>query len=248
MNKLATALREARLRKGLKQGDVARLVGRTKNVVSNWERGENKPDLDTVELLCRELHIDPSQVIDTGRAAFAPTMAECAWLERYRRLDTYGRAALDALLAVESTRIERETAAIAVKVPTMRVIKRFLVSATTAPGSHIFDGGYQEVEVPADAEGDFLVRITGDSMEPYICDGQDVYVNIGADIHDGDVGIFFYEGSTYCKQYCEAFGFIYLFSLNRARANADLAINTKTGPRVECYGKVLLAKQPPLPS
>lgn len=104
----------------------------------------------------------------------------------------------------------------------------------------------REDSVPAAA--DFAVRISGDSMEPYIADGARVYVSRTTELTDGDVGIFFADGDMKCKQYCEdTFGNIYLFSLNRARKDADMTIFASSGLTVFCFGKVLMKKRPPLP-
>lgn len=101
--------------------------------------------------------------------------------------------------------------------------------------------------VPKNA--DFAVRIDGDSMEPYIKDGSRVYVSRTNELKDGDVGIFFADGNMKCKQYCEdSLGNIYLFSLNRARRDADMTVTATSGVTVVCFGKVLLDKRPPLPA
>ena len=101
-------------------------------------------------------------------------------------------------------------------------------------------------DVPKNA--DFAVRISGDSMEPYIADGSRVYVRRTNELDDGDVGVFFVNGDMKCKQYCEDnFGNIYLLSLNRSRSDADTVVSASSGITVFCFGKVLLPKRPPLP-
>ena len=101
-------------------------------------------------------------------------------------------------------------------------------------------------DVPKGA--DFAVRIAGDSMEPYVADGERVYVSRMSELEVGDVGIFFADGDMKCKQYVEdSFGNIYLKSANRARADADVDIPASSGVTVFCFGKVLLDKRIPLP-
>ena len=112
--------------------------------------------------------------------------------------------------------------------------------------------GEDYILIPRDEKtpekADFAVRITGDSMEPYIKDGSRVYVSRMLELTDGDVGIFFVDGDMKCKQYCEdSFGNIYLFSLNRNRSDADTKVLASSGITVLCFGKVLLPKKPPLP-
>ena len=100
----------------------------------------------------------------------------------------------------------------------------------------------------ADSEADFAVRITGDSMEPYIHDDSIVLVKRGATIYDGDIGLFFVDGDMKCKQYCQDYlGNVYLFSLNRARKDADVTISASSGITICCFGKVLLKGKIPLP-
>ena len=67
-----------------------------------------------------------------------------------------------------------------------------------------------------------------------------VYVNRDP-LADGDVGIFCVDGAMLCKQYHrDALGMTYLFSLNRARADADVVL-TSTGTRsLACFGRVML--------
>ncbi|MBQ8852637.1 MAG: S24 family peptidase, partial [Oscillibacter sp.] len=88
------------------------------------------------------------------------------------------------------------------------------------------------------------VRIQGDSMTPFISDGEVVYVN-----HDplgpGDVGIFWLDGDMLCKQYYkDPGGVVYLFSLNRARADADVVLTPSSGRRLACFGRVMMHALP----
>lgn len=48
---LGHRIREARIGAGMKQKDLAARVGVEPIQISRWERGENKPDLDRLELL-----------------------------------------------------------------------------------------------------------------------------------------------------------------------------------------------------
>lgn len=48
--------------RGITQEELAKSVGKSKNVISNWERGDNSPDVDSVELICEKLEISPNQL------------------------------------------------------------------------------------------------------------------------------------------------------------------------------------------
>ena len=85
-------------------------------------------------------------------------------------------------------------------------------------------------------------------MEPYIRDGSIVYVNRDP-MASGDVGIFCVDGEMLCKQYVrDRLGMVYLFSLNRKRADADVFLPRDSGRSMVCFGRVLLPARPPVPS
>ena len=129
-----------------------------------------------------------------------------------------------------------------------RVIPLYRSPAAAGYAAPVFgeDFDYLTVteEVPQGAE--FAVRIQGDSMSPYIRDGDLVYVNRDP-LAAGDVGIFWIDGDILCKQYYkDPAGTVYLFSLNRARADADVVLTASSGRTLACFGRVIF-RAPPLP-
>lgn len=62
MTKLSENIKKFRLKSGITQEDLSRLLGKTKNVISNWERGDNRPDADTIEVLCKILGVTPNEL------------------------------------------------------------------------------------------------------------------------------------------------------------------------------------------
>ena len=81
-------------------------------------------------------------------------------------------------------------------------------------------------------------------MAPYIADGSVAYVNRDP-LKAGDVGIFCVDGDIFCKQYYkDPAGMVYLFSLNRARADADLMLTAAGGRSLVCFGRVILRAFP----
>ena len=53
-------------------------------------------------------------------------------------------------------------------------------------------------EVPDKA--DLGVRISGNSMEPKISDGDIVWVKECSQVENGEIGIFIFDGDAYCKK------------------------------------------------
>ena len=102
---------------------------------------------------------------------------------------------------------------------------------------------------PEDPQGaSYAVRIQGDSMEPYFPDGSIAFVNHDQ-MRDGDIGIFCVDGATVCKQwhYDETLGITYLFSLNRARADADVVVTNGSGVSLVWQGRVMTRRRFDLP-
>lgn len=61
MVNVLNVIKKYRVNKGLSQKELSELLGKSKNVVSNWENGVNKPDVDTIERLCEILDIPISE-------------------------------------------------------------------------------------------------------------------------------------------------------------------------------------------
>ena len=61
-SRLNSNIKNFRVFRGMTQEDLALRVGKSKNVISNWERGDNNPDIEIVELLCKVLGVTPNQI------------------------------------------------------------------------------------------------------------------------------------------------------------------------------------------
>lgn len=55
-------IKNFRIFRGLTQEDLASKLHKTKNVISNWERGENNPDVESIEIICKMLDVTPNQL------------------------------------------------------------------------------------------------------------------------------------------------------------------------------------------
>ena len=62
MSQLSENLKNFRLLRKMSQADVAKLVHRSPNVISNWEKGTNNPDVEIVYQLCEVFKITPNMI------------------------------------------------------------------------------------------------------------------------------------------------------------------------------------------
>lgn len=249
---LANALHEARLDSEKTQTEAARILGCTAQAISNWERGCTR--IDCVSLfrllagygtdICdflRRCGVDIPQT-RTSASAMEHRLAEVCGRMTPAQLETLWRIA-----CVLTEQTETETPSEPERSQTRIIpLYHYLAAAgfpSPAPGED-----YEDYAVEAGSPADFAARIDGDSMEPWIHDGDIVLAQRRVDLRDGDIGIFYAKDGMVCKQFCQdSQGNIYLFSLNRQRREADVYIPASSDLPILCYGKVLMNRQIPLP-
>ncbi len=213
-------------------------------------RDSMKIDFDLLLRLCTELDV-PVDYFYNRNGPEMPSVAEMELIGRYRRLDVHGKNLIDLVMDAEALRINSSEASSSSPdelEDTQKVIPLYSTPAAAGYASPVIGEDYEEHKVERHVPADFAVRISGDSMEPFIKDGSIALVKRGETIHDGDIGLFYAAGGMVCKQYCQDYaGNVYLFSLNRARSDADLHISSGSTEALLCFGKVLMPKAPPLP-
>lgn len=242
-------LRERRRELGISQGELARALGVSLSAVSNYENGQNAVREDVLLKLFQVLDVDPNYLYQdalTGRS-FVCSAEEEALVQKYRKLATPGRQTLHAVAdALGAYQADLEEAAPPQEV---RQIPLYRCPAAAGLAAPVFGEDFDYIDVtgsvPRGAE--LAVRIQGDSMEPWIGDGSVVYVNHDP-LQSGDVGIFCVDGAMVCKQYVrDGLGMVYLFSLNRRRADADILLPPSSGRSLACFGRVILPGRPDIP-
>ena len=77
------------------------------------------------------------------------------------------------------------------------------VPASAGTGQYLDYSTMRMVSVDGDIPGnaDYILKVSGDSMEPQFKDGEFVYVNKSPVLNTGDIGIFYYENNVYIKKY-----------------------------------------------
>ncbi len=223
-------------------GELSRAVSVPAQTLYSIIRRDNmKIDFEVLLRICATLDV-PVDVFYPGAAPTGTASpADWALLGKFRALDADGRALTELIMDRELARLRkvRDKAA-------ARIIPLYLTPAAAGYASPALGDDYEDYAVPGDCPADFAVRIDGDSMEPLIPDGSVALVR-RAPIETGDVGLFFVDGDMKCKQYVrDNYGNVYLISLNRRRADADVTIPASSGVTLCCFGKVLVEKKPPV--
>lgn len=228
---LAKNLKEARMVKNLTQDELAKLVGKTKNVISNWERGDNKPDADTIFELCDILDVDANYLLGwEDNQNISLSLKEQEHIKKYRSLDSYGKKAVDGLLDNEYERIQNQFE-VSEEIAPFYMKTEYLTGLSAGTGLFVFDDiPTQLTAVPEEyKEADFVIGVTGNSMEPDFFEGDRVAVKKQNNVNVGEIGVFMIDGSGFLKKRGEQS----LISLNPDYE--DIPLNDDSS----CIGKVI---------
>ena len=240
-----------------RQVDLARLLGVSKTTLSAYCKGEQMPRMDKLEQLALHFGVSRSALIEENgaeasmerlRAAPRPSAGDEA-KELYLALNDRGRSEFMRYGRFLSAQAEyRSESASGAEIS---YIKRYIVPAAAGYASPIEGEDYELIPRAADAPlaADFCLNVSGDSMEPFIHDGELIYVQRDAPLHEFDAGVFFVDGDVFCKQWCVDYaGTLHLLSANPLRQDANITIRRDAPRSCVCFGKVLLPHRLPQPS
>ncbi|WP_295753580.1 S24 family peptidase [uncultured Oscillibacter sp.] len=226
--------------------ELAALLGVSPSAVGNYETGVSFPKEEIMLRLFDALETDPNTLFqDSFRQKRQPlNPKEQRLLENYRSLSPLGRESVRTV--VEALCACRDEAEAVPGAAEPRMIPLYRTPAAAGYASPAFGEDFDYIPVIGDVPpaAEFAVRIQGDSMAPFIADGSVVYVNRDP-LKPGEVGIFCVDGDVLCKQYYkDPTGIVYLFSLNRARSDADVVLPSASGRTLACFGRVILRSFP----
>lgn len=101
-----------------------------------------------------------------------------------------------------------------IKIP-KREIKFFTMTASAGPGDFLDNDPAATTLEVSNQECDFAVKISGDSMEPDVHDGDIVLVKSCEEVPHAHKGVVWYKGVCYCKKLVQTENGLLLVSLNR---------------------------------
>lgn len=229
---LIKKLKEGRLNKGLKQSDVTRLIGIKNTTLSNYENGNTEPDMDTFLKLCHLYDLDYSELLGEAYGykvpgcAFDIKSSDIKMITKYHDLDDHGKELVDLVLDTEH---DRCIASISEKPAALRIYTYMQKIAAAGNGFYFDDIPTETIEAPYMEGADFIIGVSGDSMEPTYSDGDLVYVEKRQILNTGDIGIFMINNECFIKE---------------VGKDGLLSHNPKYDPipgndSIQCIGKVL---------
>lgn len=229
-------IKDARKAKGLTQKQLAAKINAAHNSISDWENDKNKPDPDTIELLCGVLEITPNYLLASTSEDFSPK--DKLLVRRYNDLDPLGQSHVDSVLQWETERMRQieQAASTVVEISdsdSQGRILQYFHSVSAGAGEVIFDDIYSEritvPDLPAYRRVAYAVKVSGHSMEPRYHDGDILLIEPTCEVDVGEIGIFNVNGQAFVKKLGEG----KLISLNKGYGDISLTEESL------CMGRVV---------
>lgn len=221
-------IKEARLKKGYTQEQLAREIGVAKSTVTGYEKGNSEPSIETIIKIMVALDIDANYLWqDECDFPVKVSYDEIEHIKKYRNLNDHGKEIVDFILEKEyqNSKIKE------INPTATRLVNYYYKLASAGTGQIIFDTPpTKSIEIPDTYKNvDYAIGVNGDSMEPVYSHGDTLLVQMTNDIEIGDIGIFQIDGQCYVKKLGDG----KLISVNPKYDNIPL------NESASCMGKVI---------
>lgn len=216
------------------------------------------PKLSTVVAICGALGCTVEYIVNgtpENTNNYTLDKEEISFVEDYRRLDSWGKETVEAVLEKECQRVGAAAESAEEKKPSGKILRPiatgnryageqprtgrrsillFELPVSAGVGVYLDEDRAEKIKIPDSEktmEADYALRISGNSMEPKYHNGDVLLVQNTDSVEVGELGIFLLDGCGFFKQY----GGDRLISLNQDYG----PILLKDFSDVQCKGKVI---------
>mgnify|MGYP005957158815 CR=1 FL=1 len=236
-------LKEARLKMGYTQQQVANAMNITSSTYCGYETGKRQPDVAKIKLLARILNTSGDDLLETGftnkkASSSKPEEEAIKIAKKFEALDGFGKSAVRSIIDVEEARMKADQVRREQfdDMKRNKIIRLFQYSqpVSAGTGAQLDDEDGKIIEVILNREtaaADFCLRVSGHSMEPTYENGDIILIRSQPDIEYGEDGIFIIDGAGYVKEK----GPDCLISKNYEYPD----IFPEEGSPIKCVGKVI---------
>lgn len=199
---VSRSIKKYREQIGMEQKELARQLGIPASVISNWETGFAKPNIEILVPVCRVLGITLYDMFGLDDPLMKYTAREQTLVAKYHDLTDGHKYVVDSL--VDSL----GTAELMDDTPDLTKLIYFnrQLAAGIGDPTDLYDDGeplYLHSSALVDT-ADYVFTVNGDSMEPEYHDDDMVLVRSFpdcGDIQPGEVGAFIIGNEAYIKEY-----------------------------------------------
>lgn len=228
MNILGEAIKKLRLKNKLTQVELGKLTGFKQNTISQHEKGKREIDEEDILKYCKALGVSPQTLFEMSSKK--RTSKELSII--YNKLDSkrqskvydYASRQLDEQNGIQEDKVVylvrgRQSAA-----GSMIHVDDVDAEMGVLPSSIVPNGANE------------LVQITGDSMEPIIKKGSEVYLRYQPTVEDGEIAIVRVEDEGVTCKYLFRDGENIILKSENSKYD-DIVVDSN---KVSVIGKVLI--------
>ena len=243
--KTQSSIKFLRTLSNMTQKSLADKLGVSVMTIRSWESGAKAPSAGAIISLAELFNVSSDYILGISNGSAIST-SEMDLIFKYRKLDGYTRGIVDTILQYAS---DNSGYSVRHEAEAVRYIPRYINPAAAGYSAPLDGEDFEMLRVDdtVPSNADFAVRIQGNSMAPYIHDGDTVYVKKTSEISGGEIGIFNVDGSTYCKLFNSTDDVITLVSTNPEFAKSNIRISPDANSSAVCFGKVIGFENIPVP-
>lgn len=229
-------LRDIRKASGMTMKELGERVGVTESAIGNYETGKREPNYEMLLRISEELGCQVSDIMGHTSQQAGEHLSELDI--KYNALDPHGKKIVMTVLDMEYARCVG-----AKPKQEKKIIPLFTSAFAAGPSGDFAEEAWEDYEVPADTKADFAIRVSGDSMEPELHDGE-IYLCKKRYPEIGEIAVAIVNGEFYVKQFITDGKNIFLRSVNRARKDNDIDIWRSGQYTGRCLGTVIHKRIP----
>ena len=207
---MGSRIKEARIQKGFTQEYLANKIGVTKSAIANYENEISTPKIELLYKLFDVLQCDANYLYQDEMNSLADkdesvalSLKEKTHIKKYRTLDEHGKKLVDNVLNLECERVEATRTPV-IPIGNVITLSEFEQPVSAGTGVYLGDGSQTITrEVPSNEftrQADFILRVSGDSMEPKYSDGDRLLIKRQHDVNVGEEGIFILNNEGFVKK------------------------------------------------
>lgn len=208
-------LKQLRLACNMTQKEVAEKIGRKQQIIGHWETGYAQPDANTLFTLCEIYETTVDEAFGFIRGKKNISSSEYDHIQKYRALDDIGKEHVSTILNWEAERTKliadkdtqlsdlHQQLDIQNLQARLRLYTYLGKIACAGTGFYFDDIPTDTIEAPYMNGADFVIGVSGDSMEPTYHDGEKLYIQKVRELTLGDVGIFTLYNECFVKELSE---------------------------------------------
>lgn len=203
-------------------------------IYSIIKRDNMKVDFDVLMKLAKRLDVSVEYFYESSSNLNANQTIRSSdpYIEKYRQLSEKNKQAVNGVICA----LYETESFVPDNITQLRRIPEYLVPASAGTGNFLDDSPFEIIEVGPEAppQTSYLIRASGDSMEPKIQDGERLYIKQQDEVQNGEIGLFWYDDQVYVKRLERCEDGTFLVSLNPKYPPIQL-----DGSPLKCFGKVL---------